>query len=340
MQQQGCIWQKMIVIRIEEQKSSIMKTENNNNSNKTNRILVVASILLLIIALLAIGVRVSAQERVEMLSDFESWTESQIKESRLIGGQTKILYKVGGSWGSSNAHAKAMGVDKVSVSVSPEKRGEGYCCRMESTLETVSAIGINFKAFATGSIYTGKMLDVVGMAQSKDPSSAIDMGVPFTGKPSALVLDYKALIQDQPAIFANAGTHVKTVEGRDKGHITLILQHRWEENGRVYAYRVGSAEKSIDSSTGEWLNDYRVPVQYCQTEQTNALTTNRFKTHNSNGEMVNIEEVAWRGDMQPTHIIIQISAGSMPPFTGCPGNIVWCDNIRLAYDTNALAQAK
>ena len=314
-----------------------MKT---NNEKKTNSILVVASILLLIIALLAISVRISAQERVEVLSDFESWTEKNIKESRLIGGQTKTLYKLDGTWDCSNAHAKAMGVEKVSVSVSPERRGNGYCCRMESTLETVSAIGINFKAFATGAIFTGKMLDVVGMEQSKDPSSAIDMGVPFTGKPSALVLDYKALIQNQPAIFANAGTHVKTVDGRDRGHITLILQHRWEENGHVYAYRVGAAEKSIDSSTEDWLNDCRVPVQYCQTGQTNALTNNRFKTHNSNGDMVNIEEVAWRSDMQPTHIIIQISAGSMPPFTGCPGNTMWVDNIRLTYDTNALAQAK
>lgn len=319
-----------------------MQTENSNKPNTTNTTIVVVSILILIIALLAIGVRVSAQERIEPLpfGDFESWTESQIKESRLIGGQTKTLYKVGGAWGSSNAYAKAMGVEKVSVSVTPERRGEGWCCRMESTLETVSAIGINFKALATGSIYTGKMMDVVGMAQSKDPNSAIDMGVPFTGKPNALVLDYKALIQDQPAIFANAGTQIKSVDGRDKGHITLILQHRWEENGHVYAYRVGMAEKSIDSTTDEWLNDYRVPVQYYQTEQTRALSSDRFKTHNSSGEMVNIEEVAWRGDMQPTHIIIQISAGSMAPFTGCPGNIVWCDNIRLAYDNNVLAQAK
>ena len=47
--------------------------------------------------------------------------------------------------------------------------------------------------------------------------------------------------------------------------------------------------------------------------------------------MVCVEEIDWRADVEPTHIIIQISAGSMPPFTGCPGNIVWCDNIRLAY---------
>lgn len=302
---------------------------------RTNRFL----ILFLLVALVT-----QAQERIEMIpyGDFESWTEKQIKESALIGGQTKTLYKIGGSWSSSNAHARALGVDKVSVSVTPERRGEGYCCRMESTLESVKAIGIDFKALATGSIYTGKLLDVVGLKQSSDPNSAIDMGVPFTGRPSALILDYKALIQDRTAVYAPAKTKVKEVAGHDKGHITLILQHRWEENGHVYAYRVGTAVQTIDRTT-EWRNDFRVPVVYGQAGAVlKELSNNRHKTHNSEGKMVCIEEVGFREDMAPTHLIVQISAGSMPPFTGCPGNIVWCDNIRLAYtgDQSSLAHAK
>lgn len=304
----------------------------------TNRFLVGTLVAFTIITLLFITCSVTAQERVEVLSDFESWTERSIKESALIGGKTKTLYKLGGTWDCSNAHAKAMGVDKVSVSVRPEKRGEGICCRMESTLETVSAVGINFKALATGAIYTGKMIDVVGMKQSSDPNSAIDMGMPFTGRPSALILDYKALIQNQTAVYAPAKTHVKAVEGQDAGQITLILQHRWEENGHVYAYRVGTAQKKISQSTDDWKNDFRLPVTYGKSSV--ALADNRHKTHNSKGEMVCIEEVDYRADAEPTHIIIQISAGSMAPFTGCPGNIVWCDNIRLAYDSANFAQAK
>lgn len=276
---------------------------------------------------------ITAEERIETIpfGDFEHWNANSIKESSLIGGQTKTLYKIGGSWSSSNAHARAFGVDKVSVSVTPEKRGDGFCCRMESTLESVKAIGIDFKALATGSIYTGKLLDVVGLKQSSDPNSAIDMGMPFSGRPSALILDYKALIQDAAAVYAPAKTKVKEVSGHDKGHITLILQHRWEENGHVYAYRVGTAVKQIDSTT-EWHNDFRLPIVYGKDGETaKELCNNRHKTHNSKGQMVCIEEVDFREDMQPTHLIIQISAGSMPPFTGCPGNIVWCDNIRLAY---------
>ncbi len=285
------------------------------------------------LALLVSG-SVCGKERVELLpsGDFEHWTGQQIKESALIGGKTKTLYKIGGPWSSSNAHARALGVDKVSVSVTPEKRGDGTCCRMESTLEVVKALGIDFKALATGSIYTGKLQEIVGMKQSSDPNSAIDMGVPFTGRPSALILDYKALIQNKTAVYAPARTKVREVEGRDHGHITLILQHRWEENGHVYAYRVGTAVQPIDQTT-DWHNDFRLPVVYGKAgEASKELSANRHKTHNSKGEMVFIEEVGYREDVTPTHLVLQISAGSMLPFTGCPGNVVWCDNIRLAYE--------
>lgn len=283
---------------------------------------------LLVIVLAALSV--TAQERIEVLNDFETWTERSIKESAIIGGKTKTLYKPGGVWGCSNAYAKVMGVEKVSVSVTPEKRGNGTCCRMESTLEIVSAIGINFKALATGSIYTGKMVDVISSKQTSDPNSAIDMGIPFTGRPTALILDYKALIKDEKAVYAPAKTQVKEVEGRDAGIITLFLQHRWEENGHVYAYRVGTIQKKITQSTDDWKNDFRIPVIYGKSSV--ALAKNNQKTHNSKGDMVPIEEVDYRTDVEPTHLIIQISAGCMPPFTGCPGNIVWCDNIRLEYD--------
>ena len=315
----------------------IMKYNPNTEDKKATRILTTISIITLIVALLLIAISVSAQERIEMIpfGDFESWSEQQIKESAIIGGAMKTYYQIDGAWDCSNAHAQAMGIDKVSVSVKPEKRGNGTCCRMESTLETVSAIGIKFKALATGAIFTGKMIDIVSMKHSSNPNSAIDMGIPFTGRPSALILDYKALIQNQTAVYAPAKTNVKAVEGHDAGQITLILQHRWEENGHIYAYRVGTIQKEINEST-DWQNDFRLPVTYGKSPV--ALTTNSHQTHNSNGEMVCIEEVDYRGDVVPTHIIVMISAGNMPPFTGCPGNTMWVDNIRLEYNNDGLAQ--
>lgn len=139
--------------------------------------------------------------------------------------------------------------------------------------------------------------DVVTSAlQIKDPNSAIDMGVPFTKRPTALVLDYKAKINPNGQIvYANAGTRVKNVAGRDKGQIVLVLQHRWEENGHVYAYRVGTATEYIEQSTSGWVDGHRVEVCYGEPKS---------------------------DCKQPRHEL----------FTGCPGNVVWCDNIRLVYD--------
>ena len=309
-----------------------------------------------LICCVLLSVIATAQERIELLpfGDFETWTVRFIKESAVIGGKTKALYMIAETdtiysnqpftpsfaspWGSGNAHARALGVDKASVSVRPERRGNGWCCRMESALETVKAAGMKLKVLATGSIYTGRMADPVGMQHSSDPNSAIEMGIPFTGRPKALMLDIKAEIQEnKPIVFANACAKVKTLGGHDEAQVTLILQHRWEENGHVYAYRVGTATEHFSKSTAGWLNGHRIPVRYGDITQRadykswEALQDHRQKTKNSAGKMVCIEEIGWRDDVEPTHMIIQIAAGCQKPFTGCPGNVVWCDNIRLVY---------
>ena len=146
-----------------------------------------------------------SQERIEYLpyGKMDSWTVRYIKESVLLGGKTRALYVIaktdtlrqnkpypygrnGSPWGTSNAYAKVCGVEKAAVSVTPERRGKGFCCRLETTLQTVKAVGIDLKALATGSIYTGRLLDPVTLEGVKVPMKAIDMGIPFTKRPTAL----------------------------------------------------------------------------------------------------------------------------------------------------------
>ena len=309
------------------------------------------------IILLLCSILTNAQERTELIpfGDFDHWTVRYIKESSIIGGQTKAMYMIAPTdtiygpkytrgrspWSSSNAYAKALGANKVSVSVTPERHGKGWCARLETRLEVVKAVGIDLKALATGSIYTGKLCDPVTLAHGKDPNSAIDMGMPFTKRPKALMLDYKAKINPNGQIvFANATSKVKNMPGQDYGQIVLVLQHRWEKNGHVYAYRVGTATEYIKQSTNGWVNNHRLEVSYGTSynkgvKQWQQLNKDRFKTRNSKGQMVFIEEVGWRPDLAPTHLIIQISSGCQQPFTGCPGNVIWCDNIRLIYDSSS-----
>ena len=286
----------------------------------------------------------------------DSWTVRYIKESFLLGGKTRTLYVIANTdtirknkpypydsddspWGTSNAYAKVCGVEKAAVSVTPERRGNGYCCRLETTLQTVTAVGIDLKALATGSLFTGALLDPMTLEGCKVPMKTIDMGIPFTKRPSALMLDYKAIIKQNSAMVRATGSRkVTRIEGRDEGEIVLFLQHRWEDaNGNIFAYRVGTASERIINSISEWRNNHRLPIRYgditlhSDYKSWEKLTKNRFMARNSKGKMVPVQEVAYKADATPTHLILQISAGCQEAFTGCPGNVVWCDNIRLVY---------
>ena len=311
---------------------------------------------ILLILLLALALPLHAQERIEYLpyGKMDSWSVRYIKESFLLGGKTRSLYVIaktdtirkngpypygrnGSPWCTSNAYAKVCGVEKAAVSVTPERRGNGYCCRLETTLQTVTAVGIDLKALATGSLFTGRLLDPVTLEGCKVPMKAIDMGVPFQKRPIALLLDYKAIIQQgKDMVRATGSTKVTTVKGQDAGEIVLFLQYRWEDaDGNIFAYRVGTATERITQSIPQWQNDHRLTVRYGDITQLSdyksweKLSKDRFMARNSKGKMVPVREVGFKGDATPTHLILQISAGCQKPFIGCPGNVVWCDNIRL-----------
>ena len=312
----------------------------------------------LLLILSALSLCLHAQEKIEYLpyGRMDAWTVRYIKESFLLGGKTRALYVVakndtirqngpypygrnGSPWCTSNAYAKVCGVEKAAVSVTPERRGDGYCCRLETSLQTVTAVGIDLKALATGSIFTGHLLDPVTLEGIKVPMKAIDMGVPFTKRPTALLLDYKAIIQQgKDMVHATGSTKVTKVKGQDAGEIVLFLQHRWEDaDGNIFAYRVGTATERITQSIPQWHNNHRLPVRYGDISKLSdfksweKLSRDRFMARNSKGKMVPVQEIGYKGDATPTHIILQISAGCQKPFTGCPGNVVWVDNIRLVY---------
>lgn len=296
-----------------------------------------------------------AQEKIEMMpyGNFDSWAVRHIKESFILGGETKDLFAIGpkeeingptplpkrgnSPWSTSNSYAKVLGVETVTVTATPEKRGNGYCCKLETKLHTISAIGINFSAVATGCVFTGTTADPMTSEFTTDPRSAINMGVPFRKRPTAMILDYKAKILNGEVIFANSSTTTKRPNDRDAAQITLLLQHRWEENGRIFAYRVGTASQRISQTTKNWVNNHRIDIRYGDITGRNdykpweALSRKTHKAKNKAGRMVFIEEKGWRDDLEPTHIIIMISSGCLPPFTGCIGNTLWVDNIRLVY---------
>lgn len=308
-------------------------------------------ILLLLISQLAFG---QHYEKVPF-GDFEQWTVRYVTESKIIGGQEKALYVIGPTdtihsneiydykntiWSTSNAFAKVMGVLKTSNNVTPDKGPSGTCAKLATEFAYCKVAGlVNIKVLAAGSIYWGKMLEpVTGVS---DPFAFIDWGIPFSKRPNALVLDYKATIPNTGKLVKGTTTRTIEFDGYDPAEILFVLQYRWEdEKGNVHAKRVGTAICHIDQSSNGWIKDFRVPVIYGDARESadyqpymDLLTGDMtMYTINSKGKKKPILEEAWADpDCPVTHAIMWLTSGSSGAFIGAIGNVLWLDEIRLEY---------
>lgn len=308
-------------------------------------------ILLLLISQLAFG---QHYEEVPF-GDFEQWTVRYVTESKIIGGQEKVLYVIGPTdtiqsneiydykntiWSTSNAFAKVMGVVKTSNNVTPDKGPTGTCAKLATEFAYCKVAGVvNIKVLAAGSIYWGKMLEpVTGVS---DPFAFIDWGIPFTKRPNALVLDYKATIPNTGKLVKGTTTRTIEFDGYDPAEILFVLQYRWEdEKGNVHAKRVGTAICHIDQSSNGWKKDFRVPVIYGDARESADFQPYMdllrgdmtMYTINSKGKKKPILEETWADpDCPVTHAIMWLTSGSSGAFIGAIGNVLWLDEIRLEY---------
>ena len=305
--------------------------------------------------LLAACLPVQAQ-RVETVrfGDFEHWTVRHIKESAVLGGEVKTLYVIGPDaviegnavydysktiWASSNAYARVSGITKTSVTVEPDRGPSGTCARLTTRFASCQVAGVaEIKVLATGALYWGRMLEpVTGV---KDPYSFMDWGIPFTKRPSALILDCKAELPATGMLTKGTTFQQKEFPGEDPCQIMLLLQKRWEDaDGKVHALRVGTAVRRIGKST-DWMRGLRVPVRYGDASKQPGYAagmellqgSRALYTINSHGKRTPILEEGWAEAGTPcTHAVLQITAGCRGAFTGALGNTLWVDNIRLEY---------
>ena len=297
-----------------------------------------------------------SQERIEPIpyGDMEQWTVRYIKESALLGGKTQTLYVLAPTdtikgnkpftfentlWGISNAYASPAGVDKGACTTQPERRGDGWCARCDTRLITVRALGIiDIRVMVAGTLFLGKVREPV--RDAGDPYGAIEMGIPFTKKPKALMLDYKTRVNPEHKLIKAKIFSVKEIEGHDEPEVYVYLQKRWEENGKIYAKRVGTMRQRFPATVEEWQNNARFDIHYGDISKESwfmpymDLNPNEgaFKGENSKGKMVKIEEIGWADeDEEPTHVILMLTAGSYPAWYGCPDNAFWIDNVRWVY---------
>ena len=153
-------------------------------------------------------------------------------------------------------------------------------------------------------------------------------------------LDYKAIVGGE-AVRATGLSRKKRLGYKDFADLVLMLQYRWEdEDGNVYAKRVGTAYERITESCTEWQNGHVVPVKYGditsdpEYEPYMGLIEERLSNYtlNSRGESVPVHEVGWaEPGTRPNHLIIRFSSSYGEAFSGAIGNKLWIDNVKLVF---------
>lgn len=286
--------------------------------------------------------------------DMQHWVTRHIKESGVIGGKTKTVYAIGPTqtinanqayvpkgtpWGSSNVYAKVMGIHKASNSVVPvDKYGSRVAC-CQTLMEKVKALGINMDVMVAGSIFLGRVFEPI--TSTKGPFSKIEMGVPYTGCPKALVFDYAV---EMPAVNTRVKATglgpKKTLKGRDQAEVYIILQRRWEDKkGNLYAHRVGTGRERYAHSVA-WTRSHRIPVHYGDItgqkyyrSYMGLLDGDRaYYARNSKGKLKPVHEVGWDAPgTAPTHMLVMASSSCGTPFVGTEGIKLYIDNIALEY---------
>ncbi|MDE6695433.1 MAG: PCMD domain-containing protein [Muribaculaceae bacterium] len=312
-------------------------------------------LLLLSLANLCVSANALRLEPIKY-GDMENWVTRNITESKIIGGKGKTLYEIapkttingnkayantGGSpWANSNAYAKVCGVVKGSTTVSPAQRGGSTVAKCEAKMEEVKALGIvNMDVMVAGSIFLGQLFEPV--TSTKGAFSKMEMGIPYTKRPKALVYDYEIVMPKENTRTKSTGfSKQKTLQGRDNAEVYVLLQRRWEdENGNIYAKRVGTGRERYNKSV-PWTKKHELPIHYGDITKESFYKPwmglldgeKAYYARNSKGKLVPVHEVGWDNpNATPTHVLMMASASCGEPFIGTEGLTLYIDNIAFGF---------
>lgn len=287
---------------------------------------------------------------------FDNWCVREIKESGIIGGKTKYLYEFYGNpsdtlrtgktpfqapegylWRTNNVLAVVAGIVKTNNTVFPEKRGDGYCARIETHVEEVKALGITMEVTCQGALMIGALPEPI--KDTKSPMAKVMYGVPFNGRPQALKLDYKADVGHE-TIRGTGFSKMKPMGYPDWPEIIVILQKRWEDaEGNIHALRVGTGIERISANIPDWINGHQVAIRYGDItgkpfyQDYMGLKTDpetAYHAMNSKGDNVIVQEDGWASpDEEPNYMMIHFISSCGKAFYGGVGNTLWVDNVEV-----------
>ena len=289
-------------------------------------------------------------------ADMENWVTRNITESKIIGGNGKTIYEIapkatvngnkpysnaGGSpWANSNVYAKVCGVVKGSSTVSPAQRGGSTVAKCEAKMEHVKALGrVNMDVMVAGTIFLGQLYEPV--TSTTGAFSKMEMGIPYTKRPKALVFDYEVVMpKDNTRIKSTGFSKQKTLSGRDNAEVYVLLQRRWEdEKGNIYAKRVGTGRERYAKSI-PWTRQHELPIHYGDITKESFYKPwmglldgeKAYYAKNSKGKLVPVHEVGWDApDATPTHVLVMASSTCGEAFVGTEGLTLYIDNIAFGF---------
>ncbi len=310
-------------------------------------------IITITLFLLSLVSGVRAQLQSIPYGDFETWAVHYIKESKVVGGQTRAIYipapkdtlwenkpyiykDADDPWATSNDYINFMGIYKTSTSVEPDKRGHGTAAKLSILQEDITVIGLDMHVILAGTLYVGRTREPFNATGNYNAN--VDFGWPYEGTPKALVFDYKSVISPDSSVTQCAGfSKPKTIHHIfDHAHAYCYLQRRWEDNlGNIHAERVATAYMKIDYTT-DWVNGHVLTLHYGEIVNPNTieqLQRTWMFARNSSGRMVRVREEGWATPgTKPTHICISFSASGLEQGgAGHVGNALWVDNVCLKY---------
>lgn len=288
--------------------------------------------------------------------DMQQWLTREISESSVIGGKKKTLYEIGpakalkgnnpytnqgGSpWATSNVYAKVSGIVKSSCAVTPATVGGSKMAKVEAKMEQVKVLGIiNMDVMVAGTIFLGEIIEPI--TSTKGPFAKMEMGIPYTKRPKALVFDYKVDMPDVNSRIKSSGLgKKKTLPGRDNAEVYVLLQKRWEDaQGGLHAKRVGTGRERYSKSI-PLTKAHELPIHYGDITSKSFYKPymgllngdKAYYARNSKGKMVPVQEEGWASaDETPTHVLVMCSSTCGEPFVGTEGIALYVDNVAFGF---------
>lgn len=303
---------------------------------------------------LPLSAQQSIVDKINEYGKLDRWSVREVRESDILGGKTKYLYEFYGNgdtlvsreplvkpddylWRTNNVLACVAGIYKTNTTVFPERRGDGWCARIETHIEDVEALGINLHVVCQGAFLLGDLIEPI--KSTKDPMTKVVYGIPFSGFPKALVFDYKAEVGH--AVVRGTGfSKIKTLDRPDYPEAVILLQKRWEdEDGTLHALRVGTGQERFTKNVSKWENGHRIEVKYGDITSDPSYKSymkletdpdRAYHAFNCKGRNVPVIEEGWAPvGTKPNYLIVKFLASCDEAFHGGVGNILWIDNIRL-----------